>query len=181
MKICLVNFFKFLLDNISIITAIILGVTLFLASRKSKRERITLGVQTLYDLQDKYKSSAIDNAKTALLQGYNAVCGGNRERWVKHYFDLKKTQADLDNHRKVYSHFYQKLAHFHAKRIVTKDLLFPAWSWDDLEMLGEIIIPIEEQFPKPSKRALNNLHKLYKHFKNWQKRDIKRSDRDKTA
>lgn len=165
------NFFSYNIELITVlilfITALILLATIILALIKSKRERITLGIQTLYDLQNEYRSLAIKEAKRQFIHHYHDICNEDRERWIHYYFKLLQTNNELDKHRQTFSHFYQKLAHFYEKKIITNDLLFPAWSWRDFKILGEIILPMEERFPRPSKTALNNLRKLYKDFLDW--------------
>ncbi len=158
---------------ISLGTALILLITLILALLKLKREKTALGIKTLYGLQNEYRSPNIIKAKDFILEHYKTRCNEDPERWKTYYFDTIKQIADLDIHRQTFSHFYQKLAHYYVKKIITNDLLFPAWPWKDLEMIDQLILPVEKEFTEPSQTALDNLQKLYNDFIKWKNKDIK--------
>jgi len=160
--------------GISIGTALILLFTLILALQKLKREKIALGIKTLYDLQNEYRSQQITEAKKYILDYYNEKCDKDPEKWKTNYFNTIKQIADLGKRRQTFSHFYQKLAHFYVKKIITNDLLFPAWPWKDFEMIGELILPIEKDLSRPSQTALDNLQKLYYDFRKWKNKDSKK-------
>jgi predicted membrane protein len=96
LKIFFTIVFNFLSDNITLITALILLATLILAFRKSKIERITLRIQTLYSLQNEYRLLAIKEAKRQIIHHYHDICNEDREAWIHHYFKLLKTINELD-------------------------------------------------------------------------------------
>ena len=158
-------------------TASVLLITVILDLIKITRSRKTVGVKTLHDLRKEYEEEDMKLAVVNLHRLYRIASQKEKDVFVETYNHIVESQrekhhgqSDLDNNRKLFSHFYQKLSTYYCENIIYDKILFPSWSRPDLKILGEVVLPIEKSFPQPSKTALDNLKKLYDDFSKWKKK-----------
>ena len=157
-------FTSIIIGVIQLVTAIILGFTLRAASLQNRVDKKKLGIEAVFSLKNEYSGIAFFVYQ---LHDFHNFCESHGGDAVTEYNraiqeEQKTGKNNLQMSNQIVSHFYQKLAMFYTEGLISKDGFFPFWSWRDLELLDDLIIPIEESIEGHSKTAIDNLKRLYK-------------------
>jgi hypothetical protein len=149
---------------IQLLTAVILGFTLRSARLQNKVSRKRFGIEAVFSLKNEYSGISYFVYQ---LHDFFEFCKSHDGEVVTEYNravqeEQKTGKNNLQMSRQIVSHFYQKLAAYYSEGLVSKDTLFPIWPWRDLELLDDLIIPIEESTEGHSKTAVDDLKRLYK-------------------
>lgn len=142
----------------TVLTAIsaIVGVCAYRNTKKSQRAQMIAGIF------ERYSSTEIGEAVKALWDLWRQ-CGGNendfrnskvQEEFVRKYCEAYSNNSDgsnsngaytdsLHNQRRIVSNFYQRMAFVCHHDRATRKLFYKLWTKRDLEIIPEIIEPIE--------------------------------------
>jgi hypothetical protein len=158
------HFTSIAIGAIQLVTAVILGFTLRSARLQNKVNRKKHGIEAVFSLKNEYFGIMYFVYQ---LHDFFNFCKSHDGDAVTEYNravqeEQKLGKNNLQMSMQVVSHFYQKLALYYAEELVSRDTLFPVWSWRDLDLLDDLIIPIEESIEGYSKPAVDNLKRLYK-------------------
>jgi hypothetical protein len=157
-------FTSIVIGVIQLVTAVILGFTLRTARLQNMAEKKKIGIEAVFSLKNEYSGIAFfvyqlhDFLNFCKSHGSDAVTEYNRA--IQEEQKAGKNNLQVSN--QVVLHFYQKIAMYYIEGLISKDVFFPFWSWRDLELLDDLIIPIEESIVGHSKTAIDNLKRLYK-------------------
>ena len=149
------------------ITAVASSITIFISVRSSR-------ITAFMELRKQYGSPMIGNAVRKLWEFYREDKETLVERYKKESIGFRRYREDcLHYQRRLVSQFYQQLENWWKSRPLNKKLLLSSWKAADLEIIPEIIIPIEteaipimtgtpeENIPTPKAPWLQNLENLY--------------------
>jgi hypothetical protein len=139
-----------------------------------RSEKMLIAIERLWDLwRDNNKIPA--NVVNDYMRQYYANKDKARSQEGR---DLKDfVEMTLHNHRRIVSQFYSYLAIIYTKGILTEPEIFEFWSEKDLQIIPNVIIPIENRLRKeihdpPSdplgdKDSLWTLYNQSKDYKLW--------------
>ena len=152
------------------------------ARETRKDTKKTLEKQTFLDLRREYRSKEMGIAIARLWKLYREDCKEQRKALIDQYFkeskgDQKFQMDCIHNQRRMVSQFYQELENLLRHKIVNKKLVLTYWTAGDLEIIPNIIEPIETvAIPKlmgndPTPKSkwpewITNLLDLYRRAKN---------------
>jgi hypothetical protein len=177
--------------GIGIASVIFAGLAWLVANRSLKYQMLT-------ELMHQYAQPAMGEAVATLHDFFHHDCDKKLTGMKKKFkddiklLDKKKKKEKLtdkeeeiakgitkiDNARRQVSHFYQRMAALHEGHVLPDKILYRIWNEETLEIIQEIIIPLEEVLIKSiqekekrhKKRLEDNevlkmLIKLYGHSK----------------
>ena len=149
---------------LQLITAIVLGFATRSARLQNRANRKKLGIEAVFTLKSEYSGLAYfvyqlhDFFNFCKSHDGDAVTEFNRA--VQDEQKLGKNNLQMS--RQTVSQFYQKLAMYYTEELVSRDMLFSVWPWRDLELLDDLIVPVEESIEGHSTPSIDALKRLYK-------------------
>lgn len=164
--------------------AVAIGSFIFALAVFRNSSRV-LKYQTLAELTREYAKSEMGNHVRRLWDFYkqrNRDPEQVRSVFKNHLKEMDRLQdqspqllkefggTKLNLARRQVSHFYQRMAVLYKGRLVDPRILYRLWATKDLEIIQEIIIPLEETLlehhEEPPDTALDDLKALYEDSKN---------------
>jgi hypothetical protein len=141
-----------------------------------RTSKLSLRQQSFADLEKEYRTPLMGGIIDSLWSMYKE-CHENIEEMIKRYKkDWERNRGsigtldDLNNNlhlqRRLISQFFHQMADLYLNKALPPKMIFRIWSNKDLDIIPEIIIPIEDEIRK--KRGLNEdikkhiIFKLYK-------------------
>ena len=157
---------------ITILTAIIATATWINVVLVKRLTKETNQFQAMSDIFSEYRKPEMKYAVNVLWNFYRDECKSKKDLLIENYnkvreqdkekeknIDIKErfifAKNTLDYQRRLLSLFYLHFAVLNKKKIITDDFAFNTWHLRDLEIIPEVLFPMELRLAELYRYGLN--------------------------
>ena len=125
----------------------------------------------LREMLKEYRSSEMFKAIIQLWKYFREECHSNKETLYKKFRGMLEEDlySEFNEQRRFVTQFYQSLAHFYIKNVISSDNIYKNWSEDDLSIIPQVLIPLGKVLLKiplsQESEYHEDLNKLYENSK----------------